>query len=126
MSKKPPLNLVTPIPHQGIQPPRPLGEHGAILWRTVMDEYDFQDGAGREMLALACAALDRAESMRTQIDADGECIRTKTGLKDHPLLRHEAVARAFVVKTLKALNLDVEPIRPVGRPAGPANKGWSA
>jgi hypothetical protein len=124
MSKKPPLKLVPPISAQRAQPPRKLGEHGAILWATVMDEYDMQDGAGREMLALACAGLDRAESMRTQIDADGECIRTKAGMKDHPLLRHEAVARAFVIKTLKALNLDVEPLRPgPGRP--PPGKGWS-
>jgi hypothetical protein len=84
------------------------------LWSTIMDEYDFQDSAGREMLALACAALDRAESMREQINSEGECVRTKTGIKDHPLLRHEAVSRAFVVKTLRTLNLDVEPLRPVG------------
>jgi hypothetical protein len=83
-----------------------------------MLEYDFQDAAGREMLALGCAALDRAEDCKMQIDRDGAVIRTKAGLKDHPLLRHEAVARAFVVKTLKALNLDVEPLRQPGRPPG--------
>jgi hypothetical protein len=116
MSKKTPLKLVPSISANRVQPPRKLGETGLTLWATVMDEYDMQDGAGREMLLLACEALDRAQSMRSQIDADGECVRTKSGIKDHPLLRHEAVARAFVVKTLRTLNLDVEPLRPVGGP----------
>jgi len=74
------------------------------------------------MLALACAALDRVESIREQIERDGEMIRTKNGMRDHPLLRHEAVARSFVVKTLRALGLDVEPLRPgPGRPPGSAS-----
>jgi hypothetical protein len=36
-----------------------------------MAEYDLQDCGGREMLAQACAALDRAESLRERIDQDG-------------------------------------------------------
>ena len=89
------------------------------LWQSVTSEYAIEDSGGLQMLALACSALDRAESCKAQIDADGETIRTKTGLKDHPLLRHEAVSRAFVIKALKALGLDVEPLRSgVGRPPG--------
>jgi hypothetical protein len=55
--------------------------------------------------------------MRVQIDQDGECIRTKTGPGDHPLLKHELAARAFVVRTLGRLGLDLEPVRAgPGRP----------
>ena len=43
------------------QPPRQLGEHGMRLWRTVPAEYAVDDCGGREMLAQACAGLDRAE-----------------------------------------------------------------
>ena len=122
MGKKPPsLHLVTAT-QPGQQPPRTLGESGTALWRSVVEEYTFEDSAGCEMLLLACEASDRVASMRKQINADGECIRVKGGgLKDHPLLRHEAVARAFVVKTLKALNLDIEPLRP--GPGRPPNRG---
>ena len=71
------------------------------------------------MLAQACAALDRSEECAAAIARDGVTMRLKAGLsKDHPLLKHELAARAFVVRTLGRLGLDVEPIRPVGRPSG--------
>jgi hypothetical protein len=70
------------------------------------------------LLTLACQSLDRAESCRAEIDRDGEIIRSKTGTKEHPLLKHELAARAFVARTLHRLGLDVEPVRPIGRPAG--------
>ena len=63
-------------------------------------EYDIADIAGREMLAQACAALDRAEELREQIDLDGAVTRYKCGVRDHPALKHELASRAFVVRTL--------------------------
>src|SRR5262245_35127464 len=98
------------------EPPRPLGIHGARLWASVHHEYQLQDSGGLELLALAAQSLDRAESCRTRIDRDGELIETPGGMKDHPLLKHELAARAFVARTLQRLGLDVEPVRPVGRP----------
>lgn len=97
-------------------PPRPLGKHGLKLWRAVLSEWDISDVAGRELLALASQALDRAESCREQIDADGEVIRSKVGLREHPCLKHELQNRSFVSRTLSKLGLDAEPIRGVGRP----------
>ena len=74
------------------------------------------------MLAQACAGLDRAEALRAQIDADGEVIRGRDGLKDHPALKHELASRAFVVRTLARLGLNFEPLRAgVGRPPP---RGW--
>ena len=100
----------------GTKPARTLGNHGTILWRAIMAEYQIDDGGGVEMLTAACQQLDRAESLREQIDRDGDIIRTKAGLPDHPGLKHELAARAFVVRTLARLGLDVEAIKPVGRP----------
>jgi hypothetical protein len=37
-------------------------------------------------------------------------------MKEHPLLKHELAARAFVCRTLQRLGLDVEAIKPPGRP----------
>ena len=96
--------------------------HGGQLWRQVINEYEIDDAAGLEMLALACQQLDRAEECREQIDRDGLMIRTKTGPKDHPLLRSELSARGFVCRTLQRLGLNVEAIKPVGRP--PAMAGF--
>ena len=119
MAKKT-LKLVDPTdPASAITPPRPLGKHGMGLWQAVLREYDIADIGGREMLAQACAALDRAEELREQIDLDGAVVRLKFGVRDHPALKHELARRAFVVRTLARLALDVEPIGRVGRPSAP-------
>jgi hypothetical protein len=64
------------------------------------------------------------ESLRAQIDREGEVLKVKGGLKDHPGLRHELASRAFVVKTLSRMGLNVEvPARSPGRPGGMGNLG---
>ena len=83
-----------------------------------MTEYDITDGGGREMLAQACAALDRAEECAGYIAQDGAVVHTTAGPKDHPGLKHELANRAFVCRTLQRLGLDVEPVRAIGRPPG--------
>jgi hypothetical protein len=81
-----------------------------------MAAYQIDDEGGRELLALACEALDRAESLRQQIQRDGEVITTRMGIRDHPALKHELANRSFVGKTLVRLGLEVEPVRGTGRP----------
>jgi hypothetical protein len=108
---------LTVVPVQaGTKPARTLGKHGSFLWRSVMSEYHIEDSGGIEMLTAACQQLDRAESLREQIDRDGDIVRTKGSLREHPGLKHELAARSFVVRTLARLGLDVEAIKPVGRP----------
>ena len=92
-------------------------------WRSIMDEYQIEDSGGVELLTAACQQLDRAELLREQIDRDGDIVRTKGSLREHPGLKHELAARSFVVRTLARLGLDVEAVKPVGRP--PA-KAWGA
>jgi Phage terminase, small subunit len=106
----------------GAKPARKLGQYGTKLWRTIMSEYQIADAGGLEMLACACQQLDRAERCRETIDRDGEIIRSKAGMRDHPLLKHELQARSFVVRTLQRLGLNVEVIKPVGRPS--RGIGW--
>lgn len=99
--------------------PRPLGEHGAALWRSVTSQYEVADAAGIEFLTTACQSLDRAEALKAQIDLDGPVIRTKAGLRDHPALKHEIAARSLCIRTLARLGLDMEPLRDgPGRPGG--------
>lgn len=97
-------------------PARPLGEHGLALWRSVQSEYLIADTGGTEMLLLACQALDRAEGLSADIARDGAVIQTRSGLRDHPALKHELAARAFVARSLQRLGLNFEAVRPVGRP----------
>jgi hypothetical protein len=52
---------------------------------------------------------------------DGEVIRTRTGVRAHPLIREELSARAFFTRCVQRLGLNLEPLRSgVGRPPGAA------
>ena len=122
MAKTPRLTVV-PTALTSNEPPRKLGDPGRSLWDRVMAEYDIADSGGMEMLCQACQALDRAEALRTEIDRDGEVIRVRGSVREHPALKHELASRSFVVRALARLNLNVEPLRPsAGRPPGP--RGW--
>lgn len=103
---------------QMLKPSRPIGKHGKQLWNSVTEEYGIEDAGGVEMLTLACQALDRAEDLAAAIKRDGTVIRSKGIIRDHPALKHELAARSFVVRTLQRLGLDVEAVKPVGRPPG--------
>jgi hypothetical protein len=116
MGKKTPLTVVQPGADPGLSPPATLGEFGSALWRSIQSEYGIADSGGLSTLAQICAAADRAEDCRMQIGRDGALIETKFGLRDHPLIKHELNARAFVVRALARLGLDIEPLKPVGRP----------
>jgi hypothetical protein len=89
-----------------------------------MSEYHIEDAGGRELLAQACAAVDRIEALAERITADGEVIDTPSGPKPHPCLRDELALRSFVCRTLERLGfLNVEAIKPMGRPPGLGRRG---
>jgi hypothetical protein len=119
----PPLTLVNPA-STTISPPRALGAHGMGLWNRIQAEYRIEDTGGIELLTQACQALDRAEALAAAIARDGEVIHTRTGVpKTHPAVKDELACRAFVVRTLERLGLNVEAIKPtIGRP--PNSTGW--
>jgi hypothetical protein len=121
--KKPKLALVGEGFHPANKPPRPLGKHGSALWKAITAEFDFPDAPGREMLAHACDAQDRAAQCAEQIRADGPVLRTKTGVREHPACRVELANRSFVVRTLARLGLDYEAPKSIGRPPRPI--GWT-
>jgi phage terminase small subunit len=114
-AKTPKLALVKAT--GGPKPPRKLGTHGAALWRSVHAEYQIEDTGGLELLALACESLDRSEACKEQINAEGQVLKTKSGWREHPLLKHETQARALAARLLGRLGLDVEALRSgPGRP----------
>jgi hypothetical protein len=115
-----PLTVIDPAA-TGTSPPRPLGQHGLTLWNAIMTEYDIQDRGGRELLQQVCEASDRLAALAERISADGEVIHTRTGPKSHPALRDELNGRAFICRTLERLGLNLEAVKPLGRPSRP---GW--
>jgi len=117
MAKKPSLSIVGPNTTGPLQPPRKLGKHGMSLWQRVQDEFRIGDAGGVELLAQACAALDRAEALAAGINADGEIIQTRTGLRSHPAVKDETALRALVIRTLERLGITTEKV--LNRPGRP-------
>ncbi len=115
MAKAPPLTLIG-SGSTGAEPPRKLGSAGRLLWDGVMSEYDIRDRGGLELLCLAAETIDRVQRLAERIDAEGETVRSKAGLRVHPAIKDELAGRAFVARTLERLGLNLETVKPVGRP----------
>jgi hypothetical protein len=83
-------------------------------------EYSIQDAAGELLLEQALRCFDRGEQARKALDRDGVCTLDSRGRpKSHPAAAVERDARAGMLSALKALNLDLEPLRDrPGRPPG--------
>ena len=89
-------------------------------WRAITVEYSLDDDAGRLLLQTALEAFDRMRECQSAISADGMIVRGSTRQpRSHPLLTVERDARSQMLAALKALNLDLEPLRDrPGRPPG--------
>jgi hypothetical protein len=86
----------------------------------LITEYDIADAAGLLLLEQALRCFDRAEQCRQVLDQEGVVtMDSRQRPKAHPAAAVERDSRAGMLAALKALNLDVEPLRDrVGRPGG--------
>ena len=99
--------------------PSHLSKEAKEIFNGLCEEYSINDIAGLRILRVSLEAFDRAQACRKAIDRDGLTILDKFNqTKPHPLLSTERDSRAAFLAGLKALNLDLEPIKTVGRPAG--------
>jgi phage terminase small subunit len=129
MPRKTKLKLVTTRASPDAHLPRApehLGVDGMRLWRDVQREYAITDPAGLELLRQAAECTDRITSVRKQIDEHGEMLTIRGIPRVNPLCAVERDQRAALVRCLRNLNLDLEPLRDHrGRPGG-AGVGWTA
>jgi P27 family predicted phage terminase small subunit len=109
---------VVPIPSNAA--PAQLSGEARAWWAKLVDEYGIVDEAGRLLLLVALEAFDRMRECQRAIGTDGLIQRgSKRQPRAHPLLAVERDARGQMLAALKALNLDLEPLRDgPGRPAG--------
>jgi P27 family predicted phage terminase small subunit len=102
-----------------IPPPPELDEAGIELWTAVQGEYGIADAGGLAILRTACQAADRAKQAQDAIRQAGIMTLDARGTpKAHPAVEVERQSHAGIRAALKALNLDLEPLRRIGRPAG--------
>jgi P27 family predicted phage terminase small subunit len=100
--------------------PKHLSAEARKIWKEILAEYSIDDAAGLRILRVALESFDRAQAARVAIDRDGLTVIDKAGqVKSHPLLPIERDSRAAFLAGLKALSLDIEPLRDkAGRPPG--------
>jgi hypothetical protein len=121
MAKNSPLTLVDPASTIA-PPPANLGAAGTKLWQSIMTDYDISDSGGLALLEQVAFAYERAERLRAEIDKDGEIVRNRNGMREHPGLRGELAARSFVVRSLQRLGVNLEAVGRVGRPSSSSTR----
>jgi len=115
----PTLTIVDPSNPNPLAPPPTLAETGRELWNSLHRDFVIEDSSGLQMLFQVCSAADQAAEYSATIARDGATIRGSSGLRDHPLIKHELAARAFVVRALHKMGFDiVTPRAEAGRPTG--------
>jgi len=88
-------------------------------WRKIVATWELDD-ASLLVLEGACECFDRMRQAQAVIAKEGIVIRDRfEQLKPHPATVVERDAKAGLLRHLKALNLDIEPLNAApGRPCG--------
>jgi len=104
------------------QAPAPghLSTEAGKWWSSIIREWELSDDPqALLLLQTALEAFDRVQEARRQIGADGAVVTGRYGPKAHPSLAIERDNRSLMIRSLKALNLDLEPLNDKpGRPGG--------
>lgn len=105
-----------------LRTPVHLGPAGTKLYRELTAEYGIADAAGLRLVETAAHCMDRLRAAQAIIADQGTMTTDRYGLpKVHPACNLERDARNGLLAALKALNLDLEPLR--DGPGRPANGG---
>jgi phage terminase small subunit len=102
------------------KPSKELSFSAKKRWKEIFLEYSIEDAAGLQILNEYCRASMRADEARETIRLEGAVVTDRFGQKKgHPAIATERGAVAAMLACLKALNLDIEPLRDrPGRPEG--------
>ena len=96
----------------GPRPPEHLGEAGTRLWADIVRQYRIADGAGLVLVTTAAECLDRMRQAQEAIREHGVLVADRYGGKrQNPACVVERAARDGMINALKALNLNLEPLR---------------
>jgi hypothetical protein len=120
---KKPRPKPAPLPGHLAPPPADLGRSGRELWISIIREYECDDSGSQAVLAEACRAADMAASCREQIKKEGLVVQTKSGTRDHPLIKPMLMSQSFMSRTLIRLGAVDTPQPVLGRPSGRGNLG---
>jgi P27 family predicted phage terminase small subunit len=101
------------------KPPTHISAAAKRLWSDIFAEYSIDDAAGLAILRVSLEAFDRSQEARKVVKKQGMTVSGRDGqVRSHPLLTVERDNRAAFLAGLKALNLDLLPLKKPGRPGG--------
>lgn len=104
-------------PHHDDRLPSDLTPNAHAWGVLILDEFKIDDSPGLLLLGEALRAWDRAREASVAIARDGTIVKDRFGVpKAHPGVAIERDARASMLAAFRALHLDVEPPKAVGRP----------
>lgn len=101
-----------------LKPPKGLSYEARTLWKDIQSQYQIDDPGGLRLLQTAVECLDAMRAAEAQVKTDGLMIVINDRLSIHPAGRVVKESRAQMLQALKMLNLDLEPLKNVGRPPG--------
>ena len=92
----------------------------ARRWRKkLVQDYQIDDPGGLLILLTMFEAFDRMRAAQKIIADEGETVKDRfEQTRTHPAIAIERDSRAAFYAGLKALNLDLEPLKAIGRPGG--------
>ena len=98
--------------------PDHLRDPGRAFYTSVAGEYGINDAAGVALLMTAAECVDRMRAAQASIAEHGELVIDRYGApKLNPACALEKDARSGFLAAMRALNLDLEPLRDgPGRP----------
>ena len=101
-------------------PPSNLSVEARRLWRRLHAGYNLTDEAGMILLATGLEAFDRMRSAQRLLTSEGLTVTDRFQMpRSHPATVVERDSRSAFMAALKALHLDLEPLRDgPGRPPG--------
>jgi P27 family predicted phage terminase small subunit len=92
--------------------PKHLSREAQGVWKAIVAEYELEDRAGLLLLQTALEAFDRMREAQAAIADKGALTEDRWGqLKSNPACVIERDSRSAMLAALKALNLDLEPLR---------------
>jgi phage terminase small subunit len=101
--------------------PKELSKEAQRIWRGIVSTYEMEDEPSLLfLLRQALEAFDRMREAQALVGKIGVVIVNPTTkvVRLNPAVGAERDARMAMLKFWKAMNLDVEPPGPIGRPPG--------
>jgi P27 family predicted phage terminase small subunit len=102
-----------------LKPPSDLSFEAKKLWKSIQAEYGIEDATGITYLDTGCRFFARMREAQATIAREGAVVKDRFDqLKPHPAAIIERDAASSMIKAFRQLNLDVEPLKTIGRPPG--------